>query len=224
MIRSLTTPLIDVTLLDGSNLLAAKAWVSKAPYLALDTETKGDEIVLLQFGDNTKQWIVDVTKDYDTALQILSFIRRRNILIIGHNLSFDYQKIYHNFEIKLENLFDTMLAAQILDCGLTTKKGHFTLESTARRYYDPYAYSAQTYLGTPHVTKKVRDTFNDFTDLTEEHLTYAALDVIYAFGLYQKLLQALKQADLLKVADLENSFLKVAADMSINGLPINQAS
>lgn len=55
MMQSLTTPIIDVTLLNGENLLAAKAWVSKAPYLALDTETKGDEIVLLQFGSTSKQ-------------------------------------------------------------------------------------------------------------------------------------------------------------------------
>lgn len=53
--QSLTTPLINATLLDGSNLLKAKAWVSKAPCLAIDTETKGEDIVLLQFGDNNTQ-------------------------------------------------------------------------------------------------------------------------------------------------------------------------
>lgn len=167
---------------------------------------------------------MDVTTNYDTAKDIVTFIRRKNILVIGHNLSFDYQKIVHNFGIRLENLFDTMLAAQILDCGKVTKKGHFTLESTTRRYYDPFAYSAQTYLGTPHVTKKVRDTFNDFTELTIDHITYAALDVIFAFGLYSKLLKALDEANLTKVASLEFDFLKVASDMSINGLPINQSS
>lgn len=158
------------------------------------------------------------------ALDILSFIIRSNVLIVGHNLSYDYQVIYRTFGLKIENVFDTMLAAQILECGKPTKKGHFTLESTTHRYYDPFAYSAQTYIGIPHVTKKVRDTFADFDELTDLHITYAAFDVYFAYCLHVKLEEALVAADMMKVAQLEFDFLKVASDMTINGLPINTSS
>lgn len=222
---SVTTPILEVTLLDTpSEFLKAKAWVRKTPRLSLDTETKNHKVVLLQIGDNTRQYVVNAVTHYEEAKSLISLLIKNNNLIIGHNLSYDYQVIFHTFGLKIENLFDTMLAAQILECGLPVKKGHFTLESTTRRYYDPYAYSPQTYIGTPHVTKKVRDSFANFDELTTEHLIYAAFDIYFAYSLYSILSKLLEEAELTKTAELENDFLKVAADISINGMPINQSA
>lgn len=163
-------------------------------------------------------------RNFDWAEEVLKILIKTKALIVGHNLSYDYRVIKQDFELSLENLFDTMLAAQVLECGLPTKKGHFTLEQTVRRYYDPYAYSRQMNLFIPFVTKAVRDTFSQVEDedFSEAHLTYGALDVYYAYALYVKLSEKLTQDELWATAKLEFDFLKVQTDMSMNGIPIDR--
>jgi len=168
---------------------------------------------------------VDVRSHYDIAYELVKMIADQNKLVIGHNLSYDYRVIKQDFGITLENLFDTMIAAQILECGLPTKRGHFTLEKTAQRYYDPFAYTNQGNLFIPYVTKKVRDSFaliEDDEEFSEVHLTYGALDVVYAYGLYVHLQRLLRENDLHDLARLEFETIKVLTDMSINGIPINK--
>jgi hypothetical protein len=52
-------------------------------------------------------------------------------------------------------------------------------------------------------------------------LFYGALDVSAAFQVYVKLTEALKAAELEKISDLEMSFMKVLADMELNGIYLN---
>jgi ribonuclease D len=211
--------MLNIVQLTDKNKLKAKAWLRKTSTIALDTETRDNKVVLLQFGNTNTQYLVS---DWDLSKEMLEYIVKTNNVIVGHNLAYDYRVIYETFGIKIENLFDTMLAAQILECGLPTKRGHFTLEQVARRYYDPYAYSDQMYIGLPHVTKKVRDTFHLSSSFDETQLTYAALDVYYAYALGHHLYRKLEAESLIETAALEFDFLKVHVDMSSNGLPINQ--
>jgi ribonuclease D len=111
--------------------------------------------------------------------------------------------IYKNFGVKLENLFDTYLAAQLIETGHQHEKGFYALDGCVRRHVDPYAYSAQMYLGMPHATKKVRDSFATVDVLTPEQITYAALDVHYSYILY------LKQREMLSKRELEGSYVGV---------------
>jgi ribonuclease D len=134
----------------------------------LDTETTGDftdlfdrRIVMLQLGCGNTQVVLDTRKEDPTAL--LKSIKDSNKRILGHNLKYDYQVIKTNYDVPLENLWDTMLAAQIIECGLEAPKGHFTLEQTVARYVRPY-YTKQGNLFAPTVTKQIRSSFAEIGD------------------------------------------------------------
>lgn len=96
---------------------------------------------MLQFGVAEKQFIVDCRKHDPTRL--LKALAKKKL--VGHNLKFDYQVIKSNYGIVLEDVFDTMLGAQIVECGLDKeeKKGWFSLESVSRRYLNKDYYSNQ---------------------------------------------------------------------------------
>lgn len=115
-----------------------------------------------------------------------------------------------------------MLAAQIVECGLDSPKGHYTLEQCVARYVRPY-YTSQGNLFAPTITKKIRASFAEVKDepYTEEQVYYGAFDIETAYVLHKKLLQAGKDADLLRTFELEFEFLKVLGDMELNGVYLN---
>lgn len=192
--------------------------LKKCDYLAIDVETRGDikhihtqKVVMLQIGNNEFQIVIDCREVDPTP--ILESIR--GLGLIGHNIKFDWQVIYNNYGIKLENVYDTMLACQIEENGVPIKKGHFTLESCARRYVDENAYGQQVRLGEPWVTKKVRSSFAEHDGpFTDEQIIYGAKDIYYAYALFKKL-------GANKVTDLENRFLISVAQMELEGMPID---
>jgi DNA polymerase I len=175
--------------------------------------------VLLQLGNENEQLLIDTRKLNPSKFlkQLLTDSR----VIVGHNLQYDYQVLKTNYDIELENVWDTMLAAQILECGPDREKGHFTLESVVGRYVRPY-YTAQLNLFIPPITKKIRESFASIKEekFTIEQLYYAALDIETASLCYRKLKELLKENDLEDCMKLENEFLKVLSDMSLNGMPI----
>lgn len=187
-------------------------------WLSLDVETKGDikhihtqKVVMLQLGNNDFQIVIDCREVDPTPL----LEKIKNIGLIGHNIKFDWQVIFLNYGIKLNKVYDTMLACQILENGVQIKRGHFTLEACTRRYVDPHAYSNQLYIGEPWVSKKVRDSFRDHEgEFTDIQIMYGAKDVYYAYCLFLKL-------GINAVTDLENNFLLSVAEMELCGMPID---
>lgn len=176
---------------------------------------------MLQLSNGVDTIVIDTRHEDPTSL--LKSIKDKRI--IGHNIKYDCQMIQLNYKVEFENVWDTMLAAQVLECGLDSPKGHFTLESTVRRYVNPYLYTLQGNLFMPTITKAVRKTFvttglEPFTDIQIE---YGGLDAFVTYHLYKKLKQRLIEEDLLKVLEeVENPFMKVLVDMEIAGVPINQ--
>jgi len=197
--------------------------------MAFDTETTGDfsnmferRVVMLQLGDQNTQFIVDVRqKDPTKLLQELS-----NKTLIGHNIKYDYQVIKTNYNITLENLFDTMLASQVIECGMDQeeKKGWFSLEGVANRYLNQTYYSKQGNLFAPTITKQIRESFKDIgqKQFSREQLYYGALDVCVAFLLWKRFIPLIEESELSPVMELENEFLKVLGDMELNGVWLNQ--
>lgn len=187
--------------------------------VAVDTETQGDfshihcqKVVMLQIGTTDFQIVLDTR--YVDPTSILECLAKKTI--IGHNIKYDWQVLFLNYGIKLESVYDTMLACQIKENGVPIKRGWFTLDGCVRRYIDPYAYSTQTYLGEPYVTKKVRDGFHTHEgDFLDDQILYGAKDVYYAYALYKKL-------GTNAVTDLENAFCIAVAEMELTGMPIDE--
>lgn len=176
---------------------------------------------MLQIGNKDSQIVIDA-REYDVK-PILEYIIKSNKLVIGHNIKFDYKVIKINYGLELYNVADTMLQAQVIECGLDSPPGWFTLASVVQRYYDKYAYTNQGNLFLPYVTKKVRSTFSTVDgDFSEEQIVYGAMDVEKCFCTYLKLLEVIKEKDLWKTAELENKFCLVLADMELEGLPLDK--
>lgn len=191
-----------------------KSWAS----LALDTETKGNmddifsmELIMLQLGNGEDQIIIDCREvDPKPFLQLI-----KHKTIIGHNLKFDVAVIYLNTGIELRNLWDTMLAAIVLECG--DPEGSYSLKNVTRRYVDANAYSEED-----EATKDVRTTFLTWEGpFTDEQIAYGALDIKYTYRCYEVLEFRLRHDDLIDTARHEFEFLNVVVEMELSGMPFD---
>lgn len=135
---------------------------------------------MLQLSNGKETIVIDTRAEDPTSL--LKYLTKK--LVVGHNIKFDRQVIWLNYGIELEHCFDTMLAAQVLECGPRTAKGHFTLEGCTRRYVNPFAYSQQGDLFLPLVTKEIRKSFSTVTgQFTSEQVAYGAFDAQCTYAL-----------------------------------------
>lgn len=199
-----------------SNIEEVIRTVRKWPSVCLDTETDfSGNIVMLQLGNDNIQFVIDAR--INDITRVLSTLKDK--LVIAHNVQFDYRVLLPY--VRLNKVADTMIEAQLLECGKVAPKGYYTLEQTVRRYVDPFAYSSQMYLWRSHVTKSIRSTFSDVEQFTDEQIEYGALDVYYTYLLHKVLWGKLKEKNMLKLAELENEFALVLADMSNNGIKLN---
>lgn len=217
--------------IDGFNpvtMTQAKGLVKSWLVLSLDIETTGNfsslfeqDIIMLQLSNGQDTIVVDAR--FNDLKSILSLIKDR--LIIGHNVKYDAQIIKIKTGVSLYNLWDTMVAAQVLECGLDSPKGHFTLESCSRRYVNPYLYTLQGNLFMSTITKEIRKTFISAGDtpFIKEQVEYGALDAFVTYKLYERLKDLLTKEDLLTlVEEVENPFTAVLVDMEIAGVPIDE--
>lgn len=195
------------------------------PEVALDTETTGNfddlydrKIVMLQIGDQFSQIVIDCRKV--SPLPLLKKLLESDVRIYAHNVKFDYTVVYMDYGLELENVFDTMLASQLVDYGLEKQKGNFSLESCVRRHVDQFAYSPQLSLFTPPVSKDVRKEFASIGDhpFTPSQIYYGALDAAYTIVLGKRLEKIAEEQGYVQALEQENEYVKVLGDMEINGV------
>src|SRR3989344_6935139 len=113
--------MVDFTLIETLDALAAAAEVwEKEPEIAFDIECEnnlhhyGTYITLFQVSTRNANWVVDVLalKMIDPLLHVLENPR---VLKVLHDVSFDLRILHHQFQCRPQNLFDTQLAAMLLD-------------------------------------------------------------------------------------------------------------
>jgi len=139
------------------------------------------------------------------------FLENKNIIKILHNGKFDYKFISTILNIKIENIFDTMLAEGILNAGLGG--GYYALKDLVNKY-----------TGTV-MEKETRRTFETTTkgsQLSESQLKYAALDPLYTFPIFEQQLEKLRKENLVNVAKLEFAVTRVVGDMELTGIFIDK--
>ena len=86
--------------------------------IAVDTETTGlnhidDKMIMLQIGDDKQQFVID-TRCVD--IEPLKHILEGDKIKVLHNVKFDY-KFLRQYNIRLNNVWDTMLTSQVIHCG-----------------------------------------------------------------------------------------------------------
>ncbi|MEW6638789.1 MAG: bifunctional 3'-5' exonuclease/DNA polymerase, partial [Actinomycetota bacterium] len=120
---------------------------------------------------------------------------------------FDYEFLYEQHGIRLAPLFDTMLAAQLLDAGNYEKKS-YSLESVTELYLDE----------TVDKTERRSDWSGS---LSEEQVRYAAQDAEVLLPLRERLAERLAEEKLERVAEIEFRAVAAIAEMELAGVKLD---
>ena len=132
--------------------------------------------------------------------------------LVGHNLWFDLAFLKVRFQIPPGNLFDTMTAAKILTNGLPEGTVSNSLGSVISRY-----------LGID-ILKDQGTSDWSASQLSDEQLRYAAMDVHHLLPLKAELERLLELDQLVYVAELENDLLPAVIDLYLRGFAVDRAT
>src|SRR5918998_252559 len=158
--------------------------LENSEFMGVDLETtslspRDGRIRLLQLSTADETFVIDVFEVKN--LSPLKKVLEDGPVKILQNSKFDYQFLFSEHGIRLSPLFDTMLAAQLLDGG--AQGASYSLEAIAERYLDE------------QVDKSVRK--DDWSgDLSESQLEYAARDAAILLPLRDRLHEELEKDEL----------------------------
>ncbi len=181
--------------------------------IGIDCETTGldplgDHLRLIQLATPNKVYLVDCAR---VAPQTLAPLFRAGPRFVGHNLKFDLGFLQ---AVGLpvpggDRLFDTMLAAQIVDAG--SEEG--LLKNCG------LAVIANRLLG---ITLSKTEQRSDWSGpLSDARLTYAAADAAVLLPLMERLIEVLSQTGLTEVMNLEMGALPAIAWLEQSGAPFD---
>ena len=191
----------------------------------MDIETSGldlysDALVLFQIMARGKVFIIAVGKigigqepeSFYTGIQ--KILEDPSIIKVFHNAVFDLKflkaHLFNNKGIRFNNIFDIMIAEQLLTAGLVEKgdlfKGYYSLKEVVKRY-------------TGHELDKTEQTsFRKDLELNEAQVEYAADDVRYLKPVFKAQQERLKDAGLEDVARLEFSIIPAVINIELQGI------
>ena len=179
--------------------------------LAVDTETTGlnyldAKLIMLQIGDDNKQFVIDTR--YIDISPLKSILEDTDIIKVLHNVKFDY-KFLMKHNIRLNNVWDTMLTSQVIHCG---KQMSHSLLNVLERELDIV------------MDKSVRANFisKGSDEFTESEIIYGAKDVEYLVQLYNTQTITVIQYNLIKIVELENNAALAYADIEYNGIGLDK--
>lgn len=170
----------------------------------LDPHTS--KIVMLQIGDIDNQFIID-TRNVDIT-SLVNIFEDETILFVGHNISFEYKHILKQYNVRLANVYDTMIMEQLLyNDGV--KRG-YSLNDLNNRYLDIV------------VDKSIRLAFLTIEErpFSTREIIYGADDIINPLRIREHQIKKANkdQKDLHNVFNLEMKFLLAKSEMEFTGI------
>lgn len=178
---------------DQAALMALKDTLIQQAVLAIDTESDSlfsyfDKVCLLQISDDSRHYIIDPLAVDITPLD--SLFADPDIVKIFHAAEYDVMTLRRDYGFRFANLFDTMLAARLLQwpkCGLANLlETHFDIQQNKR--FQRYNWGRRP--------------------LSPAALSYACLDTAYLHALREIQMAALARQN--KLAAATDAFLQVA--------------
>ena len=163
-------------------------------------------IVMLQVGTIDRQFIID-TRNTDIT-PLIPILTDKNKVLVGHNLKFEYKFLLDKYNIRLINIYDTMLAEQILYNGLGYRYGLNNLN--------------KKYLGFK-VDKDIRLSFRLIGNnpFKLDQIVYGAEDIVNPLKIKSLQEEEIYKSQLEECVKLEFDFLKVLGDMELKGMKYN---
>lgn len=181
--------------------------IEKMELVGVDTETTGvdpfnDKVIMLQIGNLEKQFIIDTRS---LSIEPLRKILESNKPKVLHNAKFDYKMIRGSFNIKMENMIDTMIIEMVLTNGL--KHSGFSLKDLVQKYLKE------------DISKDLRSSFLKHSgEFTEEQIEYAKNDIIYPIRVLMNQMPHVIQEKLEYVVKLECLAVAAFGDLEYNGI------
>lgn len=163
-------------------------------------------LLLVQLNVNNKIYLLDVRQlGIKYIAYIVDLIKSTNKLSVGHNIKYDIKILYHNTKLMLYNVYDTMLGELIPRVGLNYKFPSY------KELVEKYCFII--------LDKEVRSSFIDYDGpLTNEQLTYSALDVKYLFDIREEQLKDIRKTNQEHILELEMGTLVEVAKMEYFGI------
>src|ERR671939_1249764 len=202
----------DYRLVTTAEDLAAVAKVlQSAEAIGVDIETtalspRDGGMRLLQLATPEETFVIDAFEVSD--LSPLTEVLEGGTVKVGHNLKFDYQFLHALCGISLSPLFDTMLAAQVLDGGNYAVS--YSLEAVVERYLDESLDKAEP-----------RSDWSG--QLSEAQLEYSAQDARVLLPLRDPLAASLEEEGLGRISQIEFEAVAAIAEMELAGIKLDLA-
>ena len=207
---------------DAEGVKKACDALKTAEYIGFDTETTALDpyegiirLVQLSNGDDTT--VIDLKpfadrgdlKTMPELAPLRELLSAPKPIKIAHNAKFDAKWVRHHFEIDIGGVFDTFVASQLIAAGDQDRRHNL-------------AEVANFFLGIEvDKSEQVSDWSAD--ELSQSQVQYAAKDAAIMVALREKIVDKLKQEELIKVAKLEFDCITAIAQMELNGFFLDEA-
>jgi DNA polymerase I-like protein with 3'-5' exonuclease and polymerase domains len=192
---------------------AAVKMVEGSDLIGLDLETTGlnprtAKLRLVQVSNGVETYVLDLWKDVD-ATPLFEALSQKTV--VAHGGDFEWQWIYHNYGVELQDVRDTLLMARLvaagemsISCGLGAVAERDLGIKLDKEMQEPTGWAAER--------------------LSDRRLNYAAKDAQVLLPLYAKLLGELTHLGLDRVAAIENAALPSVARMKLEGMPVDKGA
>lgn len=182
-------------------------------FLGLDTETtslnpKDGNLRLIQF-KGCQDGNIYVIDAYKIPTQYLAeklgpLLSGKDNKLIAHNFKFEYMWLFSKLGVRTKYTFDTYIASLMIDFY-----AKHSLAELVKRYNGV------------ELDKSEQVGNWDVNELSNEQITYAALDTEYLETLREKQLDRLAKTNQIGAYTLEIDALPAIAEMQLNGIPID---
>src|SRR5918998_4247816 len=196
---------------DAEDLASVAKTLKSAEIVGADIETtalnpRDGKMRLLQLSTPEETFVVDVFEVQDIS-PLRSVLESGPVKILHHG-KFDHAFLWAEHGISLSPIFDTMLAAQLLDGGESAP--FYVLEGVAGRSLDE----------TVDKTARREDWSGE---LSPQQLEYAARDAAILLPLRERLAEAMEKEELGAVSEIEFGAIAAIAQMELAGIKLDVA-
>ena len=187
--------------------------LSSCSIISVDVETSGlspidDQLLMVQIStEDGDDYVIDA-RGLDLS-PLNAIMQNKDIIKLLHNAQFDYKFLKAN-GVTLENVYDTMLVSKVLLCGI--KNAAHSLAAVLKRVLKI------------EMDKEERNSFicMGAEPFTKEQMVYGIEDTRHLFAIRIRQKPHIAKWRLGKVVDLENEVVLAFADISLNGMYLNQ--
>lgn len=207
---------------DAAALREACENLASAEYLGFDTETTeldpyAGNLRLVQLSNGKETKVIDLKPFAETGelrthpdlAPLRALLAAPKPIKIAHNAKFDAKWVRHHLGTDVNGIFDTLLASQLIAAGDQDRRHNL-------------AEVASFFLGT-ELDKSEQVSDWNAAELSQSQIEYAAKDALIMVALREKIVERLRQDELVKAAKLEFDSVMPIAAMELNGFYLDEA-